>query len=616
MRVRTEVAALPKTFDYAVPPEWGDDVRVGTRVRVPLHGRSVRGWVVDDDVGTPPGVDLLPAQVVARLGSAAAAGGAGRVGRVALGRPGLVLPPGGVAGARSCARCPDRRRRRRRCGHEGAAAALPAGWDLGLGEPGATVVRLPPVTDLIDLVLAVVDDPAVRARGGSTCSCSSRRPGGRSGSRPGCVRRGYPATGTWEQARAGWPVVVGSRAGAWAPVPRLAAAVVLDAHDAAYREESAPTYSAVDVRPRARPAGGEPLPPGVTGPAGRAGGARRAAPPAAAAPARSGRGGPTLERVDRRGADPRTRHVLRGVRAPGPGRAGRCRGGASAGPLVCVYNRTGGARLLACRHCGELARCTRCGAAAGAAAGRAGPARARAAVRPGRSCARLRTAAHEDAAGRREPPARGVGGAARRRGRARWPGPVAAERGAAAPRRPRSWSAPRRCCTGCAAPPPWPSSTSTSTCWPPRLSAHRGHPGALGPGRAAGRARGTRPAVGAPAGPDPGARSPGAAGRRREGEPDARAGRGGGDAPRLGPATVLRAGRCCRVRSPRPTPRRCARRAPDRRRGREAVVGVAARRRPASCCGPPRTARSATCWPGRRGRPDGVCASRSIRRTL
>jgi primosomal protein N' (replication factor Y) len=32
--------------------------------------------------------------------------------------------------------------------------------------------------------------------------------------------------------------------------------------------------------------------------------------------------------------------------------------------LVCVYNRTGGARLLACRHCGELARCTRCGAAA------------------------------------------------------------------------------------------------------------------------------------------------------------------------------------------------------------------------------------------------------------
>jgi primosomal protein N' (replication factor Y) len=33
------------------------------------------------------------------------------------------------------------------------------------------------------------------------------------------------------------------------------------------------------------------------------------------------------------------------------------------GPLVCVYNRKGRARLLACRHCGELAQCTRCGAA-------------------------------------------------------------------------------------------------------------------------------------------------------------------------------------------------------------------------------------------------------------
>jgi primosomal protein N' (replication factor Y) len=33
------------------------------------------------------------------------------------------------------------------------------------------------------------------------------------------------------------------------------------------------------------------------------------------------------------------------------------------GPLVCVYNRTGGARVLACHHCGELARCERCGAA-------------------------------------------------------------------------------------------------------------------------------------------------------------------------------------------------------------------------------------------------------------
>jgi primosomal protein N' (replication factor Y) len=145
-------------------------------------------------------------------------------------------------------------------------------------------------------------------------------------------------------------------------VPRLAAAVVLDAHDAAYREESAPTYSAVDVLfERARRQGApcilvSPVPPVAL--------ATHDAMVTLAPPAAEERAGwPTLERVDRRGADPRTgmfsEEFVRLARAvlDDPAAAER-------GPLVCVYNRTGGARLLACRHCGELARCTRCGAAA------------------------------------------------------------------------------------------------------------------------------------------------------------------------------------------------------------------------------------------------------------
>ena len=111
---------------------------------------------------------------------------------------------------------------------------------------GPTMVRLPPATDLIDLVLSVVHDPGVRARGGSVVVLVPST-GWAERLTARLVRRGCPATGAWDAARAGWPVVVGSRAGAWAPVPRLAAAIVLDAHDAAYREESAPTYSAVDV---------------------------------------------------------------------------------------------------------------------------------------------------------------------------------------------------------------------------------------------------------------------------------------------------------------------------------------------------------------------------------
>ncbi len=175
------------------------------------------------------------------------------------------------------------------------------------------------------------------------------------------VRRGVAATSDWAQARAGWPVVVGTRASAWAPVPRLAAAVVLDAHDAAYREESAPTYSAVEVlRERARRSAVpcllvSPIPP-VELTAGRD-------LPTVALPLPEERAGwPALERVDRRGADPRTGmfsdEFVRLARSvlDDPSASAR-------GPLVCVYNRTGGARLLACAHCGELAQCTRCGAA-------------------------------------------------------------------------------------------------------------------------------------------------------------------------------------------------------------------------------------------------------------
>src|SRR5580704_16511027 len=61
VRVRTELAAVPKAFDYVVPSAWAHNpVTVGTRVRVPLHGRSVRGWVVDDAVAEAEGRQVLP----------------------------------------------------------------------------------------------------------------------------------------------------------------------------------------------------------------------------------------------------------------------------------------------------------------------------------------------------------------------------------------------------------------------------------------------------------------------------------------------------------------------------------------------------------------------------
>ncbi|HEX4127975.1 MAG TPA: hypothetical protein VHX67_10390 [Acidimicrobiales bacterium] len=352
VRVRTEVAAVARTFDYSVPSTWRDDVQIGTRVRAPFHGRTVRGWVVDRDVGTPPGVDVLPLKswlgwgppaAVVELAEWAAwrwAGPASFFLRIAS--PDAIV--------RNLPAPPPLSR----------AAAAPTRADLELASARLTVVREAPLTDPIDLVLSVVDDPAVRARGGSVLVLvPSSGWAERLASR--LLRRGCPTADTWEQARAGWPVAVGSRAGAWAPVPALAAVMVLDAHDAAYREESAPTYSAVEVAiERARLAGVpcllvSPVPPVALA-------ARPDVRTLAPTRLEERVGWPVLERVDRRGADPRSgmfsEEFVRLARAVLDDAAARERG-----PLVCVYNRTGGARLLACRHCGELACCARCGAA-------------------------------------------------------------------------------------------------------------------------------------------------------------------------------------------------------------------------------------------------------------
>ncbi len=278
----------------------------------------------------------------------------------------------------------------------------------------ATMVRLPPATDLLELVLSTLTTLRPGEGAGSVLVLAPSA-GWASRLAARLARRGWPATTDWSEARAGWPVVLGSRAAAWAPVPRLAAAVVLDAHDDAYREESSPTYSAVDVvLERARRQGVpcllvSPVPPvRVT-----AGAALITVEP----PVPQERAGwPALERVDRRAADPRTglfsEALVRLAHSvlDDPGLVGE------QGPFVCVYNRTGGARLLACAHCGELARCARCGAAAAKRARERAPGLPALRRDASDRLRQLRPLAHEDAAGRGQSPARGAGRPPRIRG--------------------------------------------------------------------------------------------------------------------------------------------------------------------------------------------------------
>ena len=115
---------------------------------------------------------------------------------------------------------------------------------------------------------------------------------------------------------------------------------------------------------------------------------------------------------------------------------------------VCVLNRRGRARLLACRTCGELARCEACGAtveqrdddAGASVCGQCGTARPLGLPPLSREHVPRRAARHHPRARRpRRAAAAHRGGVGRRRHR----------RG---PRRPACSSAPRRCCTASTGP--------------------------------------------------------------------------------------------------------------------------------------------------------------------
>jgi primosomal protein N' (replication factor Y) len=217
---------------------------------------------------------------------------------------------------------------------------------LALQAPGKrAVLRLPPAADAYGLALAaagcgdaLVLTPSVDA----------------AASLAGRLRRaGHDvalAPRDWARAAAGGCTVVGARAAAWAPVPDLAAVVVLDAHDEGYASEAAPTWNAwIVAAERARRAGvpcvlASPCPPLEADGFGEL-----------VAPSRSDEraGWTQLDIVDRTDADPRTGMfserlvtLLRGEPR-----------------VVCVLNRKGRARLLACAACGTLARCERCEAA-------------------------------------------------------------------------------------------------------------------------------------------------------------------------------------------------------------------------------------------------------------
>jgi primosomal protein N' (replication factor Y) (superfamily II helicase) len=344
-RVLPDLTGLDKEFDYLVPAELADQVRVGSIVRVPLHGRSVRGWVVALDPELAVEIDRLrPVAKVSSWGPSADAIELARWASVrwAAGRlrPFLVAasPATNVAGL------PAARRTGRPVEpvHAGARELLAR---------GGGALRLPPSEDVVPVLAAaaglgptlVVAPSADRAR---LDAIRLRR--------AGLAVAHVPDE--WAAAAGGVDVVIGARTAAWAPCPDLAAVVVVDEHDEALQEERAPTWHARDVVvERARRAGAPVL---LVSPCPTVAGLAAASERLHASSIDAERAGwPIVEVVDRSRDEPWRTSLVSSPLVVHLRRADRI--------VVCVHNTPGRARILACRSCRSLARCERCEAAVG-----------------------------------------------------------------------------------------------------------------------------------------------------------------------------------------------------------------------------------------------------------
>ena len=446
MRVLTDVAAIDREFDYAVPAAWHGDGRagrlaVGTMVRVALQGRRVGGWITECD----PEPEVQPARILesgpdgapgagtdSHAGPAPSAGARPgstpddgsdpapelRLGLLfdegAAGGPEGGTPPGGVrsdpipdAGDSAApelrplaklvgvgpspellnlARWAARRWVGRRATFFGTAspprvveavpaapaasspvpavspepgpatgtpaAAFDAGspefWDAAFDGP-VSVVRIAPAADRGPLLAAALRRGEVLLIAPHVADAARLADWVR--------RRGVTAAllpDRWAQAAAGG-VVIGTRAAVFGPAPRLAAVVVLDEHDESLVAEDAPTWGAREVAvERARRAG---VPCVLVSPIPTLEARLLASGPLVAPPRHIEREGwPTVEVVDQRDPEVGRHGLLSEVLAA------RLR---SCGRAVCVLNRRGRARLLACGGCGELVLCDSCGAVVG-----------------------------------------------------------------------------------------------------------------------------------------------------------------------------------------------------------------------------------------------------------
>ncbi len=337
VRIVTEVAAVDRPFDYLVTDKTAQ-VGVGDRVRVDFNHRSVRGWVTGDVEATR---DLKPLAKWLGFGPPptllALLSWASERWYSPLSRFLLASSPTRLVTVLPSAP---------------PALALAPSVLVGVSDVAPGVLEVAPTTDPLALILGAYESG--RGREGSLLvlvptESWAQRLRGRLEQRGCAVASGESQ---WDRMRAGWPVIVGARGAALAAVPRVSGAVILDADDESYRSQGAPTWDAVTMlRERCRrdeaplwctssfpsPALLNDEQPRQWGP--------------------TSDGWPRVDVVDRRLSDPHDGVLSREALDA----AHRALEGPEPVAVVVVLQRLGTGRLVACRKCGELARCAVCG---------------------------------------------------------------------------------------------------------------------------------------------------------------------------------------------------------------------------------------------------------------
>ena len=345
VRVLPDEPAVDREFDYVltdsvIESSECSEVRVGTVVRVDLRGRRVRGWITALDVRPQEGLKLREIKKISSYG-----------------------PPASLVDLANWASghwLGSRVHFLRTATHDRTVTAIPAGKSPdytkfttnNLAEEafnrGGAVVRTPPTSDDVGIAIAAAAHGRTLILVPTVSRCQRLAVALK---RAGVEVALYPTE--WQDSAAG-SVTIGTRSAAWAPIDPLDAVLVIDEHDQAYQQESAPTWHARDVvLERARRDGARWV---ITSPTPSLE-ALTCGAPLLTPDRRTERGGwPIIELVDLRSEAPTagswcSEYLARSLR--------------SSRRTVCVVNRKGRARFAYCDHCGELARSEETGKALG-----------------------------------------------------------------------------------------------------------------------------------------------------------------------------------------------------------------------------------------------------------